>query len=232
MVIAAGPLQSPLYRATASAASYVRPTSRRLAFPRSARTGRLSGTFATRFNLVFPERESDSTNHSIWRYSSAETGVPKVWRAPSTAKFNVSRRSVGNSGQATIPGPNHETANLPSRQSMHIIPRFCRLASTPRFADLVLHFQVCLVNRMCNSASLPNGQMADLQICTHHYLLWQTEGPILMSRGGRTRSRARTWPLLELICIQSAVHFHVHLFQLVVPYVNPVCLLRSHFWVH
>ena len=62
-------------------------------------------------------------------------------------------------------------------------------------------------------------------------ILWkQSEG--VGGGGGRTRSRATTWPLLELICIQSAVHFHVHLFQLVVPYVNAVCLLRSHFWVH
>ena len=35
--------------------------------------GRLNNTFTTLFSLVFPEREYST----IWRYSSAETGVKK-----------------------------------------------------------------------------------------------------------------------------------------------------------
>ena len=75
MVVAAG--RSPVAGyvvATASAVNYgqLLTTFRRLAFPRSARTGRLSGTLATPFDFMFPERAT------IWRCSSAETRVKKL----------------------------------------------------------------------------------------------------------------------------------------------------------
>ena len=66
------------YRTTASAVSYGQHLTTfwraGISFPRSTRTGRLNGTFATPFDLVFPEREYAT----IWRCFLAEPGVQKL----------------------------------------------------------------------------------------------------------------------------------------------------------
>ena len=63
---------------TASTGGYDRLlTTFGLAFPRLARMGRLSGTFATPFDLVFPKREYST----IWWCFWAEIRVKKVGHA-------------------------------------------------------------------------------------------------------------------------------------------------------
>ena len=77
MVVAAGPCP---------VAGYVVATASDVSYGQLLTTFRQAGvSFATPFNLVFPECEYST----IWRCSSAETGVksfPRL-RAPTTAKF-------------------------------------------------------------------------------------------------------------------------------------------------